>query len=96
MWIAIVCMALVLGMAPFWLGVLPPMGTRCLLRFNGTGCRVSGDSLPPRVVNAASDLLQQAGVKRGFIAIQPNRRVKFSFQIPKTLHQRLRNVLLNP
>lgn len=43
-----------------------------------------------------AEILDRAGVKNGFVALMPNARVKFSYQIPKAIHQRLRNVVLNP
>jgi hypothetical protein len=59
-------------------------------------CFVQGQAVPHHVLSSVAELLQAAGVKRGFIAITPDSRVKFSCQIPKAIHQRLRNVVLNP
>ena len=42
-----------------------------------------------------SEILSEAKVSKGFIAITSDNRVKFSKQIPAAVHQRLRNVLLN-
>jgi hypothetical protein len=97
MWFSVVfSLALIGAMTPFWLGILPPLNARCVVRIRNAGCSVQGDALPHHVVNSVAEILQTAGVKRGFIAITPNARVKFSCQIPKAIHQRLRNVLLNP
>jgi len=47
-------------------------------------------------MNSLFDILQEAQVKSGFIAITSEARVKFSRNIPEAIHQQLRNVLLNP
>lgn len=97
MWFSVVfSLALIGAMTPFWLGILPPGNARCLIRIRNGSCFVSGESLPRHVMISVAELLHEAGVKKGFMAITPNARVKFSYQIPKAIHQRLRNVLLNP
>jgi hypothetical protein len=42
-----------------------------------------------------TEILSDAQVSRGFIAITPANRIVFSRNIPAAVHQRLRNVLLN-
>lgn len=83
-------------MTPFWLGILPPTNARCLIRIRDGRVFVSGEALPHHATNSIADILRNAGVKKGFIALTPNKRIKFSYQIPKAIQQRLRNVMLNP
>lgn len=97
MWFSVVfSLALIGVMAPFWLGILPPARARSLIRIRNARCVASGESLPPHVMSSVAEILHTTGVSRGFIAIMPDARVKFSYQIPKALHQRLRNIVLNP
>ena len=97
MWFsAVFSLALIGAMAPFWFGILPPPNARCLIRIRNGGSFVLGESLPRHVMISVAEVLQDRGIKKGFIAITRDSRVKFSYHIPKTVHQRLRNVLLNP
>jgi hypothetical protein len=97
MWYSVVfSLALIGAMTPFWLGILPPLNARWVLRFRNGGCSHRGAALPSHVKSSVAEILQATGVKRGFIAMTPDSRVKFSWQIPKAIHQRLRNVVLNP
>ena len=97
MWYSVVfSLALVGAMTPFWLGILPPLNARWVIRFRNGVCSLRGAALPPHVKSSVAEILQTAGVNRGFIALKPDARVRFSWQIPKAIHQRLRNVLLNP
>ncbi|MGC3957212.1 MAG: hypothetical protein QM813_04360 [Verrucomicrobiota bacterium] len=89
-------LVLVLVMTPFWLGLCPPPNARCLIRIRNGGVSVAGEAVPRHVLSSIAEILQNAGIEKGFIAITPNRRVKFSYQIPKTIQQRLRNVLFSP
>ena len=97
MWFSVVFSLVLIGaMTPFWLGFLPPLNARCVIRIRKGSCFVRGQSVLPHVLSSVAEILQAAGVKNGFIAITPDSRVKFSGQIPKAIHQRLRNVVLNP
>lgn len=97
MWIYLIFpVALALVLTPFWLGLFPPRNARCLIRIRNGSCFVLGESLPPHVLGSVSEVLHKAAVRKGFIAITSDSRIKFSRHIPKAIHQRLRNVLLNP
>jgi hypothetical protein len=97
MWLyLIIGVGLVLVVAWFRLGAFLPANARCLIRIHNGAAFVSGEPLPHHVMSSLADVLHTSGVKKGFIAIMPDGRVKFSPQIPKELHQRLRNVVLNP
>jgi hypothetical protein len=74
---------------------MPAAETKSLIRIRNGECVLSGEPLTRATLATVTDLLHQAGVQRGFIAIMPERRVKFSRQIPRQIHQQLRNVLLN-
>lgn len=80
----------------FGYDLFPPGRTRSLIRIQTGGVRVSGETLLPQVVQAVAEVLQTASVTRGFIAIKPDGTITFSHHVPATLHQRLRNVMLNP
>ena len=97
MWLSVVfSLALIGVMASFWLGILPPLNARCVIRIRTGRCVVRGHAIPPHVLSSVAEILQAVGVKNGFIAITSDSRVKFSGQIPKAIYQRLRNVVLNP
>ena len=95
MWlIPIVCMAL-LAFAAVWFGFVPPPHASTLLHIRAGAVRVTRGSLRPYARQHVTEVLSEAGVSSGFIAITPGNRVAFSRQIPTAIHQRLRNVLLN-
>lgn len=97
MWFSVVfSLALIGTMMPFWLGILPPLNARWVIRFRAGVCSFHGAALPYHVKSSVTEILQTASVKRGFIAFMPDSRIKFSWQIPQAIQQRLRNVLLNP
>jgi hypothetical protein len=66
-----------------------------VIRIRHQGLHISRGRLRADAREAVSDILRSAGVSRGFIAITAQNRVSFSSRIPSTIHQRLRNVLLN-
>jgi hypothetical protein len=95
MWLPLVIALVLLGGWLGWRSCLPPLGTKSLLRIRNGAVFLSGEPLTRQTLMAVADLIHQAGVRSGFIAILPERRIKFSRQIPAQLHQQLRNVLLN-
>jgi hypothetical protein len=95
MWPSLVIALVLLGGWLGWRSYLPPLGTKSLLRIRNGAVFLSGEPLTRQTLLAVAELIHQAGVRSGFIAIMPERRVKFSHQIPKHTHQQLRNVLLN-
>ena len=66
-----------------------------IIRVHSGGLRVTRGKLRPHARNDVADILSEAGIVRGFIAITPDQRVSFSRHIPSPIHQRLRNVLVN-
>jgi hypothetical protein len=95
MWLALLVAIVLVGGWLGWRRYFPPLETKSLIRIRKGACFLSGEPLTRQTLMAVADLLHQGGVQRGFIAITPERRVKFSRQIPPHLHQPLRNVLLN-
>ena len=81
--------------ATVWLGFIPPPHAVIVLKIRNGAVQVTKGNLKGYARSNVVELLSTAGVSRGFIAITPAKRVSFSRQIPASLHQRLRNVLLN-
>lgn len=72
----------------------PPANSKLLIRISSGRCEVERGALDALGRRQVAGLVQEAGVRSGFIALVEN-RVHFSPSIPSTLHQRLRNVVLN-
>jgi hypothetical protein len=95
MWlIPIVCLA-ALALAAVWFGFVPPPNASTLLQIRAGAVRTSRGRLKPHAREHVTEILTEASVSRGFIAITPGNRVVFSRTIPNAVHQRLGNVLLN-
>ena len=92
--IIVLCLAAV-AFGAVVLGFVPPPNARTLVRMNGGSIRVVRGSLRSHARDHVSDILTDAKVSKGFIAITSGNRVTFSRTIPSAIHQRLRNVLLN-
>jgi hypothetical protein len=95
MWLIPVACLVVLGFAAVRFGYVPPPGARTVLHVRAGDIRVAGSRLKPHAKADVAEILSEAGVSRGFIAVTRENRVKFSRHIPAAIHQRLRNVLLN-
>jgi hypothetical protein len=76
-------------------GIVPPPHASTLLRVQPGTIRVTKGQVKPFAREHVREILAEAGVARGFIAITHSNRVIFSRHIPESVHQRLRNVLLN-
>lgn len=68
---------------------------RTLIQVRGGTIRVERGELAPRAKDHLADVVREARVERGHIAISHGGKVSFSADIPATLHQRVRNILLN-
>ena len=79
-----------------WLGFVPPPNAGTLIRIRDGSLHVSRGNLRPHVKEHVTDILRDAKVTNGFIAITSGNRLMFSRRIPTQVHQRLRNVILNP
>lgn len=72
----------------------PPANSTFLIRIKNGRCELDRGSIDTLGRQQVEGLIQEAGVRAGFIALVEN-RVHFSPSIPSTLQQRLRNVVLN-
>jgi len=77
------------------LGFIPPLNPKTLIVIHSGHLHVTRGVLRAQPREFITDILQQAGVAKGFIAITHSKRAAFSRNIPREIHQRLRNVLLN-
>ena len=84
-----------LAFLAIWLGYVPPLGTSTLIRIRNGVLVVRHGRVKARAQDHIADILREAGVTHGFIAITRQKRVTFSRRIPPIVHQNLRNVLLN-
>jgi Protein of unknown function (DUF3634). len=95
MWlIPIVCLV-ALAFGAVVLGFVPPPNASTLLHIRSGSVRATRGILRPYAREHVAEILSEANVTKGFIAITTGNRVVFSRGIPSTIHQRLRNVLLN-
>ena len=95
MWILLIGGLVSVAAGSVWLGFLPPPHATMLIRINGGQLQITRGGLKAHAKLDVSEILHDAGVSQGFIAITRHNRVSFSRRIPTTVHQRLRNVLLN-
>jgi hypothetical protein len=84
-----------LAFLAIWLGFVPPPHASTLIRIRDGAIHVRRGQLQPHAREHIAEILHDAGVSKGFIAITPENWVAFSRRIPPSVHQRLRNVLLN-
>ena len=94
MWLIPILCLVAGAFAAVWYGVVPPPYASTLLRVQDGTIRVTKGQVKPFAREHVREILAEAGVARGFIAIT-NNRVIFSRHIPAAVRQRLRNVLLN-
>lgn len=93
--VIIVVSVVVLGFLAVWLGFVPPPHATTLIRIRDGSILVRRGRVQPHAKEHIADILRDAGVSSGYIAITPENWVAFSRRIPAQIHQRLRNVLLN-
>jgi hypothetical protein len=90
----IICVVLAI-LLPILLGFVPPPHANILVRIKAGSLQVKRGSVRAHAREHIEEILREAAVSSGFIAVTPGNRVTFSRQIPQAIHQRLRNVLLN-
>jgi hypothetical protein len=95
MWIIVVVALALLAFLAVWLGFVPPPHSVTLIRFENGDLYLRKGQLRNYAREQIIEMLNEAKVPRGFIAVTPGDSVMFSRGIPARLHQRLRNVLLN-
>ena len=76
-------------------GFMPSPFCRVLIRIGQGAVRLQKGSLSPRAKEHLADVVRESHLLKGFITISTGDRVTFSHQIPATIRQRLRNILLN-
>ena len=94
-WVLVVVGGLSVCWAAISCGWWPPFYADTLIRVHQGKLLVRRGIVRAQARAHVLDLLREAGVSRGFIAIRAGNRVAFSRGIPAAIHQQLRNVLLN-
>jgi hypothetical protein len=95
MLILILIAIVTLVFAAIELGFIPPLNARIIVRMRGGSLVFEKGRLQGNASEHVEAILRGARVSEGFVAITSGQRVYFSRQIPREVHQRLRNVLLN-
>ncbi|HEU6449092.1 MAG TPA: DUF3634 family protein [Verrucomicrobiae bacterium] len=95
MWLILTGCLAALIIAAVWFGFFPPPNALALLRFRDGVVFISKGQIKSYAKEDIAQILSAAGVTKCFIAIMASKRVIFSRHVPNTVHQRLRNVLLN-
>lgn len=93
--IVVLIAIVVLIFAAIEFGFIPPINAKVLVRMRGGSLVFEKGRLQGNAAEHVEAILRGAGVRDGFVAITAGHRVYFSTQIPRDVHQRLRNVLLN-
>lgn len=95
MWLIPIGCLVALAFAAVWFRFVPPPHASTLLQIRAGSVSTTRGSLRPHAREHVTEILSEVKVSRGFIAITSGNRVIFSRHIPTSVHQRLRNVLLN-
>lgn len=93
--LALIGVSFALYYSAVWLRYLPPPGVPTLLKIRGTNIDVVRGVLRSHSRDHLKGILSESNVSKGFITMSRANRVTFSRHIPDSVHQRLRNVLLN-
>lgn len=93
--IVILIAIVVLIFAAVELGFIPPFNAKVIARMRRGSLVYKKGRLQGNASEHVEAILRGARVSEGFVAITSGHRVYFSRQIPREVHQRLRNVLLN-
>lgn len=97
--ISIVLVAVVAAGALGWLavslGFIPPPWAETVVRIGKRRVWLKRGQLRTQARDDLAEVLSGFGIENGFIAISAIGQVSFSRNLPRAIHQRLRNVLLN-
>lgn len=93
--IVILIAIVMLIFAAIELGFTPPFNAKIIVRMRDGSVVFEKGRLQGNASEHVEAILRGARVSEGFVAITSGQRVYFSRQIPRDIHQRLRNVLLN-
>lgn len=94
-WLLTVAAIGTLGVLAVLLDFVPPPHARVVIKIHNQQLRVTRGQLRAQPREFISDILRQAGITTGHIAVTHYNRAAFSRNIPREIQQRLRNVLLN-
>jgi hypothetical protein len=94
-WLLIAAAIAVLGLLAVLLDFVPPPHAKIVIKIYSQRIKVTRGQVRAQPREFVSDILQQAGITTGHIAITYYNRAAFSRNIPRDIRQRLRNVLLN-
>jgi len=83
------------GASLVWFGFVPSPLARTLIRYRNGTVHVNGGPLLPHARAQVAEILAGADVANCFITVSSQNRVLFSHKVPASIHQRLRNVILN-
>jgi Protein of unknown function (DUF3634) len=86
---------LIVAVLLVWLGFVPPPHAVTLIRVRNGVATVKKGHVRSDALEAVSQILREAGVAGGFIAVMGDNKLVFSRKVPPQIHQRVRNVLLN-
>lgn len=95
LWLILLLAAVLVLLAVRGLGNLPPGDAITLIQIRAGTLHMMRGKVSSLAKEHVLDILSEAKVTAGFIAINAQKRVAFSRSIPGTAHQKLRNVLLN-
>jgi hypothetical protein len=77
------------------LGVVPPPHATMIIRYRHGQVRLGRGQMRAFARDQVADVLRETTVSKCFIAVTPANRVSFSRSVPTSVHQRLRNIILN-
>jgi hypothetical protein len=92
--ILVIVIAIAAIAAGWWLLDVPPAGMDTLVVVKDANVSIKRGHLRPPVLADVRALLSEAQVAKGYIGVA-RRRISFSRTIPRSLRQKLRNVILN-
>jgi hypothetical protein len=95
MWFGVIGGLVLIWLLAVCFGLLPPPHASTLIRIRGGVLQIRKGQLILHARGRVGDLLTEASVADGFIAVTPGNRVAFSRNIPAAIRQQLRNVILN-
>lgn len=78
-----------------WLRFVPPPHAATLIRIRNGLPKATKGNVRSDALEHVSQILREAGIADGFIAVIGDNKLVFSRKVPPQIHQRLRNVLLN-
>jgi hypothetical protein len=94
-WLLPAIVVAALWFVAIFFGFLPPPNAKILIKIRHGQLHITRGQVRAQPREFVTDILQQAKITNGFVAITHSKRAAFSRNIPVDIRQRLRNVLLN-